>query len=709
MSIIRQASMADFIFSAGSYPYELKVLSFSGIEAISEPFRYNIRLFTKGTQIGFDNIVGQRVCLSIYGENGERYINGIVTRFTQTGMKDQYRFYTAEIMPALWLLSLKSRCQIFQNRSTEDIISYSIDDTSRDISRIMTINISLANHTQREYCVQYRESNLNFISRLMEDEGIFYFFKHSKDGHEMVIADSPSIHEAIESSTIVFKEMSGLVPKSEQIYEFNWTQQVSSGRVSLRDFNYETPSVNLETESGDGSFQENWDIHDYPGNYKEQTPGNEMAKLRLQSLRTQRQVGFGQSVCSRLLPGYRFTLDQHPVPELNTEYLITRFTSSGSQPFELDSGEQQPSYSNEFECIPYSVPYRPLRKTPKPVVDGIQTAIVVGPGGEQIYTDNYGRVKVQFHWDRKGNNDENSSCWVRVSNGYAGQTHGSQLTPLIGDEVIIDFLEGDPDKPLIVGSVYNADNMPSLKKEDAIQNVILTPYQHRLLFDDNKQNIILNTGGKETIKMSDAEKDKDYGNNINLSTADGYFIHLAKGNKAESITISTKKSNFIVLDEKNENVVIKTNGGHIAVMDDKNKKIEIKSTDSHKITIDDQGKNITLVGSDGQQKFQIDINGKKIIISSGNGDIELSAPTGKISLSAKNIELKATQGLSMESSAGDASLKGKNVKVEAIIDAKIKGVNVTSEAIANNTTKGFTINNQATAVNTITGMPVKIN
>jgi type VI secretion system VgrG family protein len=698
--------MADFIFSAKNYPYELKVLNFNGIEAISESFKYNISLYAKGVQIDFDNIVGQDACLSIYGEKGERHINGIVTKFTQTGVKDQYRFYNAEIMPAFWLLSLKSRCQIYQKQSVEDIAKIIMGEIP-----IMITNVSLAvTHDPREYCVQYRESNFNFISRLMEDEGIFYFFKHTEDNHEIVIADSSSIHETIESPTIVFKEILGLVPESEQIYEFNFTQQVSSGNVSLRDFNYEAPSVNLETEFSDGTSQEqDWNIHDYPGNYKEQSPGTEIAKIRLQSLRTERQVGFGRSVCSRLLPGYRFTLDQHPISELNTEYLITRFTSSGSQPFEADSAEQQQSYSNEFECIPYSVPYRPLRKTPKPVVEGIQTAIVVGISGEQIYTDDYGRVMVQFHWDREGINDENSSCWVRVSSGYAGQTHGSQFTPLIGDEVIVDFLEGDPDKPIIVGRVYNANNMPPLKKEDAIQNVILTPYQHRLLFDDKKQNIIINTGGKETIKMSDAKMDEDYGNNINLSTADGYFIHLAKGNKAESITISTKKSNFIVIDEKNENIVIKTAGGHIAVMDDKNKKIELKSADSHKITIDDQGKNITLIGSDGQQNFKIDINGKKIIISSGNGDIELSAPTGKISLSANNIELKATQGLSMESSGGDASLKGMNVNIEAIIEAKMKGTNVTSEATINNTTKGTMINNKATALNTIAGMPVKIN
>lgn len=707
MPIIRQASMANFIFSVGKYPYELKVLNFSGIEAISEPFKYNISFCAKDVQIDFDDIVGQGACLSIYGENGERHINGIVTRFTQTGVQGQYRFYNAEIMPALWLLSLKSRCQIHQNKSVEDIVRVILDD----ILGMMKSTPNLAEtHNIREYCVQYRESNLNFISRLMEEEGIFYFFKHTENDHEMVIADSPSIHETVESPNIVFKEMSGLVPESEQIYEFNWTQQVSSGKVSLRDFNYETPLVNLETESRDGTSQEqDWNIHDYPGNYKIQSQGENLTKLRLQSLRTGRQIGFGRSVCSRLLPGYRFTLDQHPVPEFNTEYLITRFTSSGSQPFEADSAEQQPSYSNEFDCIPYSVPYRPLMKTLKPVVEGIQTAIVVGPGGQEIYTDDYGRVKAQFHWDREGNNDENSSCWVRVSDGYAGRRHGIQFTPLIGDEVIVDFLEGDPDKPLIVGRVYNADNMPPLKKEDIIQNVILTPYQHRLLFDDNKQNIILNTGGKETIKMSDAKMDEDYGNNINLSTADGYFIHLAKGNKAESITISTKKSNLIVLDEKNENIVLKTNGGHIAVMDDKNKKIEIKSADSHKITIDDQGKNITLIGSDGQQNFKIDINGKKIIISSGNGDIELSAPTGKISLSAMNIALKASQGLSMESAGGDATLKGINVKVEAAIDANIKGTNVTSDAIINNTTKGTMVNNQATGINTITGLPVKIN
>lgn len=256
----------------------------------------------------------------------------------------------------------------------------------------------------------------------------------------------------------------------------------------------------------------------------------------------------------------------------------------------------------------------------------------------------------------------------------------------MGDEVIVDFLEGDPDRPIIVGRVYNADNMPPLKPGDAIQNIIYTPYQHRLIFDDKKTQIVLNTGGKETMTMTDAANSSDYGNNINISTADGHFIHLAEGQSAEGVTVQTVDKNLIVLDDKNQNIAIMTTNGHYAVLDDKNKQIQLKSTDGHRITIDDQGSNITVTDSSGMHQFKIDISGKKIIISTDTGDIEMKAPVGNINIQGMEVNINATM----------------NMKLEA-------GLNLDSQAGIQHTSKGTMVESQASAINSITGALVKIN
>lgn len=700
MVLTRRASEADYIFVPREYSDEIRVLSFRGDEGISEPFRYNLRLAALDSEIDFETIVGKPAYLRIYGEAGDRYVNGIVTRFTQAGIGNRYATYNAELRPFLWLLTMRNDCRIFQNMSVQDIITEVFQD-----AEIQSDNYRFAlegTHNPREYCVQYRESDFNFISRLMEEEGIFYFFEHSEESHVMVIADSSSVHVPIESpNTIVFNEPSGMVPREECVYSYRFAQQMRSGSVSLRDFNFERPTMGMDVLSMSGAGDEAFEVYDYPGNYMDPNLGSNLSVLRLDAIRFNRQMGYGESVCRRFIPGYKFTLDGYQRADFNQEYLITRVINHGSQPLGEDSAGPGFIYRNEFECIPSSVPYRPVMKTQKPVLEGIQTAIVVGPSGEKIYTDNYGRVKVQFHWDREGQMDEDSSCWVRVSNGYAGLKHGIEFIPLIGDEVVVDFLEGDPDRPIITGRVYNGDNMPPLKPEGMIKNIILTPYQHRLLFDDKSTNITLNTGGKEILRMTDGDKsESDYGNNINISTADGHFMLLAEGTKGQGIMISTYKGNFIILDDKNENITIQTTNGHIALLDDQNKKIQIQSADAHKITIDDQGQNITVVDSSGQHKIEINMGAQKITISTDSGSIDMLAPAGTVAIKASQVEIEATMDLKM---------KGLNISEEATMEMKTKGLNVTTEAGVQHSTKGVMVSSEASAMNTIKGGLVQIN
>ena len=335
--------------------------------------------------------------------------------------------------------------------------------------RVTGIGLCCKNTYQpREYCVQYRESDFNFICRLMEEEGISYFFEHTDDSHVLVMADAASAYVPIaEPAKVLFHEPIGAVPTEEYVYQYRYAEEIRPGAVVLRDFDFAKPSLTLQAEA-QADQDTTLEIYDYPGEYVVPERGNALAQVRLEAFQVPRKIGRGSSVCRRFLPGYRFTLTDHPRSSFNQEYLLTRVSHTAAQPQvleEFSTGEGS-SYANELVCQPASIPYRPPRLTPRPVVKGSQTAIIVGPKGEEIYTDEHGRVKVQFHWDRAGQYDEKSSCWIRVSQGWAGAAWGGIYIPRIGQEVVVDFLEGDPDCPLITGRVYNGEHPPPYKLPD---------------------------------------------------------------------------------------------------------------------------------------------------------------------------------------------------------------------------------------------------
>jgi type VI secretion system VgrG family protein len=705
MVLINRSSEADFLFEIEDFADEIRVLRFSGVEGISEPFRYNLKLAIQNDDIDLSAIVGSDGHLTISSDNGDRYVHGRISKFVKGGIGSRFTIYNADIVPYFWLFNLRPYSRIFQNKTIQEIMTelFQAAAVPSDNYRFEL----QGTHNAREYCVQYRESEFNFMSRLMEEEGIFYYFEHDDSKHIMVIADSPATHQSIESPEIPFNEPSGMVVDQEYVYEYRSLRQLRPDMVTLRDFNYLNPMLNLEIEKKAGEESEGYAVYDYPGLYQDQGAGNDITQLRLDAFRTNLEIFLGKSICRRFVPGYRFQLASHTRTSFNQEYLITLVKSTGAQPLGEDMSGDGLQYSNEFECIQSSVSYRPARKTQKPIVEGVQTAFVVGPSGDDIYFDDYGRVKVQFHWDREGLNDENSSCWVRVSDGYAGQKHGIQFTPLIGDEVIVDFLEGDPDRPIITGRVYNGDNMPHLQPQNKIQNLILTPYQHRLLFDDKGTTIILNTGGRESITMSDGSETKsDYGNNINISTADGHFIHLAQGTAAQGITISTVKKNLMVFDDKNQNITIQTENGHKIVLDDKNQKIDIKSTGGHIIEINDAAGTIVASDSAGENSWTITA-GSGIAINSKTGNIDIKADSGDVNIDANRIWLNARENIDMGAGA-DIVMVGTNVNTTADIEVSMKGTKISSEG-TDYSVKGTMVTIEASGVLTLKGSLVKIN
>jgi type VI secretion system secreted protein VgrG len=434
----------------------LLLKGFTGLESISQIFEFHLHLLSENESLSFQDIVGKEVTLSVQSTDGDdRYWHGLVSHFSQGEKLGDLTSYQATMVPWLWFLNRTSDCRIFQNQKVPDIIQKVFKDLN-----FSDFELRLhGDFAVRDYCVQYRETDFNFVSRLMEEEGIYYFFKQSKEKHVLILANDPAAHEAVP-----YQATARLAPLNARSYEdviTSWDlhEEFRTGTWTQTDYNFETPSTDLRVAvNGKNPYE----IYEFPGEYGVRGEGNRLAKIRLQEQSAPLAVTTGRSTCRHFGSGLKFTLQNHYRKDQNQQYLLVGVKHTASQPnYDVGSGtDEESSYTNDFTCIPFSTPYRPQRATPASIVQGCQTAVVVGPAGEEIYTDNHGRVKVQFHWDREGKKNENSSCWIRVSHPWAGKGWGSLSIPRIGQEVIVDFLEGNPDQPIIVGRVYNAEQTP---------------------------------------------------------------------------------------------------------------------------------------------------------------------------------------------------------------------------------------------------------
>ena len=557
MPLIQDRSRSQLTFQlADGEPDQFEVMRYRGAEGLCQLYRFEIELATTETTIDFDAVVGHAAVLSINAAAGTRWFHGVISRFEVTEQTVGQMYCRAELVPGIWLLTHRYNSRIFQNKSVQDIITDVLTKAGFPSDRF---RFALENTPPaREYCVQYRETDYNFISRLMEEEGIWWYFEQTQESHVLVMADSAAAYAPIEEeATLPFVPPSGLNTETEHVFRFRLGQAVRPGATALSDFSFKNPALDLKVESS-AERDPGLEFFDYPGEYEEQSVGASLVRLRMEEFEASRIVAVGRSTAYRLATARTFELQEHPVESLNGEYLVTSITHQGKQATRrastggdgrggiLDARMHQtllmarqsqdetirglaeallqiasrfragdptanralshwvyhagqvsrdmanvaaaagsspmeavaiqnliedvaqtslidfdaPVYENRFECIPASVTYRPPRVTPWPMMRGTQTARVVGPSGEEIHTDEYGRVKVQFNWDREGQFNENSSCWIRVAQGMAGGGYGLLFLPRVGQEVVVDFLEGNPDQPLIIGRVYNADHMP---------------------------------------------------------------------------------------------------------------------------------------------------------------------------------------------------------------------------------------------------------
>ena len=465
----------------------LLVDGLTGHESISKLFSFRLGCLAENTQkVAFDALLGQKITVAIsLPGGGQRHINGVCRRVAQGARDAVFTRYQLEIVPQLWLLSKKTQSRIFQHVSVPDIL--------RKVFAELDVKYELQGVFQpRDYCVQYRESDLSFASRLMEEEGIYYFFKHSAGAHTMVVANTPASHSDLPGkSSLIFEGVKGGTREEDRITEWEKAQELRAGRVTLWDHCFELPHKHLEAEAhvqaavaaGKSTHKlkvgnnEKLELYDYPGAYAQRFDGidksggvqaSELQKIfddnvRTAEIRMQEEAAasvlvHATSNVRHLVPGYKFTLERHF--DGDGPWVVHAVEHTASEAADVRSDRGAFAYENRFSCFPSALPFRPSRVTPKPTIAGTQTAVVVGPPGEEIFCDKYGRVKVQFHWDRDGKKNLDSSCWVRVAQPWAGKRWGAFFWPRIGNEVVVTFEEGDPDRPLIVGSVYNFDNMP---------------------------------------------------------------------------------------------------------------------------------------------------------------------------------------------------------------------------------------------------------
>ena len=434
-----------------------------GQESLGRLFEFQLDLLSTDADIEHEAVLGTNATVRYQQpKGGVRYFNGFVSGFRYIGERGNYAAYEMTLRPWLWFLTRTSDCRIFQKKKVPDIIS----DLFREHGFTDYEDALTGEYREWEYCVQYRETDFNFVSRLMEQEGIYYFVKHLNGKHLIVLADSYSAHDTYPNYSEIPCSPSDRAIHTEHISHLDVTKQLLPGIVALNDFNFEKPKADLKANGPKPRSHEkaDFEIYDYPGEYEERSDGDSYARRRIEELHATYEVSSGRGNAAGLAVGYLFTMTDHPREPQNREHLITDATyEMWSEEYEsgaggVGAGEQQ--FLVSFSTMNSREQFRSTRITAKPTINGPQTATVVGPSGEEIWTDEYGRVKVQFHWDRYGNKDENSSCWIRVSQGWAGKKWGAIYIPRIGQEVIVDFLEGDPDRPIVTGRVYNADAMP---------------------------------------------------------------------------------------------------------------------------------------------------------------------------------------------------------------------------------------------------------
>lgn len=641
---------------------QLLLRRFHGEEAISQLFLFTLEAESEATGLDFKAVIGKHATITIeLADGSQRFIDGLVSRFVQADHNPKLTRYFLELRPWFWLLQQSVDCRIFQNSSVPDIVTGLFDELGFSDYR----NSLTGTYAPREYCVQYNESSFAFVSRLLEEEGIFYFFEHSDGKHTLVLADDATAFVTCPGGDTVVYGDHGDWTQQNSVLRCTLEENMIAGVVALDDFNFETPSTDLVAElesnlSQDGGTRR---IYEFPGVFSKKNEGEQRAKVRIEEQEAPLKLLRGDSYCRAFITGTRFTLEKHYRDDFNAEYVLKGLIHQGDEE----------GYQNSFEAFPSQTVFRPPRVTPKPILAGTQTAIVVGKKGEEIWTDKYGRIKVQFHWDQLGKLDENSSCWIRVAQGWAGKSWGQMFLPRIGQEVVVSFLQGDADRPLVTGSVYNAEQtvpyaLPGKQTMSTLKSNSSKGGKgfNEVRFEDKK--------GSEELYFH-AQKDQ-------LIEVENDRTKKVKGDEKNTIT----KSRHTTVEKDNETLIVKKGDRTIKVETGKEVH-EVKGT-----------RNLTVTGDETHQNdANLSLNVDKNYTLKVKGNLTIDV-TGTVTFKAgKTMDVTSGQAMTLESSATTKVKAASSMNIEAGASLTAKAAtSLTNQAGTSLTNKaGTTMTNDA--------------
>ena len=672
---------------------KLLLESFTGEETLGGLFSFRLECLSVDEQLSDKQLVGKEVSFRVDDASGSpRWFTGWVSRFAWVGRDDVLTRWLVEVVPGLWFATLTSDCKIFQKKSVPDIVSAVLGDVSE-----VTLSKKIqGSHPPREYCVQYRETDFAFVSRLMEHEGIGYHFEHGHKSLKMVVSDSNTAFADCKDGEVETAQGFASPVKAGVITSWRREYTYRPGKFVQSDYDYQEPKTDLlATGKGKSSYSgaDKAELFDYPGLYDKKPAGEATAKVRIEAEEVTADIASGTSTCRSFSPGFTFKIKSHPAAqERGKKYLLTRVVHRASNrgAYEPEPGaryeasdeyrygivERRESerpvegfrYENSFEAVPGATVWRPARNTPWPT-GTVQTALVVGPSGEEIYTDKLGRIKVQFHWDRYGKKDDQSSCWIRVSQSLAGPSFGMQFIPRVGMEVVVSHLDDDPDRPLVTGVVYNGTNglpfeLPSKAPESGLLTRSTkqgsTSSGHKLVFDDTKD--------KEKITLhSTKDHERTITNNEMVTIGNGLAVqvaeqeqHVVGSSKAKNGSRETKiwKDDKTTLTTGNSVLEI-TKGDRTVTLTAGNRKTEIFGNDE--TTLKTGNQKVTLTA--GNQEFTLQV---------GNHTTKCAVGGYKVS-ALQGIELTCGPS-SIKLDPTGVTIKGLMVKIEGTTMTEVQGL-----------------------------------
>jgi type VI secretion system secreted protein VgrG len=501
-------------------------------EGLSELFEINVEALSTEANLDFGKAIGENCSVALKNYDGsQRYFSGILTASQWTGMYDERYSYRLTVRPWLWLLSRSSDCKIFKSKSVIDIIN---EVFGKHGGFAKCENLTHATYDPIKYCVQYRETDLNFVSRMMEEFGIYYYFTHASGEHKLVLADALSSHSSkLSGDKLVFRPLQGKVRRKEE-HLFNWTAErtFNTGKVTLNDYDFKKPTASIlaEKTGGGGYPNDQLGIYDYPGRYKETTQGDTFARIMLEAEQAADRRCYADGDAVFCMPGSLITLAEHPESSLNQRYLVVKASHSytGDDYRTSEGGGGEEVYSGRYEFLPGNMPFRAPQVTPRPIVHGPQTAKVVGSG--EIDVDADGCIMVQFHWDR----DKVQSRRVRIAQLWSGIKWGGIYIPRVGQEVVVEFVEGDPDRPLVIGTVYNGDHptpypLPDEKTIAGVKSNSTTGGGgfNEFIFDDKKgSELVRMHAQKDMAAKIENDEARDVGRNVKIDIGNNKIVDI---------------------------------------------------------------------------------------------------------------------------------------------------------------------------------------